>query len=196
MVETEAERVRVGPGVDAKPHRDGQGRTAAHWQLPTWQWGTGVTDWGRRGQICVTVQHRVQTVKHSVKHHLGQASSSDTDPFPRSLDTLEAFAILMSVVIGSGVSTWPGPIDTSVPSPEKRREKKKRKSLSPVPWASPPPSRRGPPPPFALFNALVLQQSTVPSTLYVLLGSTLQNLSSPESRASMGTRYLPSCVST
>ncbi|KAM7200203.1 Amino acid/polyamine transporter I [Naviculisporaceae sp. PSN 640] len=37
--------------------------------------------------------------------------------FTRSLGTLEAFAIVISIVIGSGVFTSPGSIDTNVPSP-------------------------------------------------------------------------------
>lgn len=37
--------------------------------------------------------------------------------FSRNLGTLEAFAIIISIVIGSGVFTSPGSIDTNVPSP-------------------------------------------------------------------------------
>ncbi|KAK4170996.1 amino acid permease-domain-containing protein [Triangularia setosa] len=37
--------------------------------------------------------------------------------FKRNLGTLEAFAIVISIVIGSGVFTSPGSIDTNVPSP-------------------------------------------------------------------------------
>lgn len=37
--------------------------------------------------------------------------------FTRSLGTVEAFAIVISIVIGSGVFTSPGSIDTNVPSP-------------------------------------------------------------------------------
>ena len=37
--------------------------------------------------------------------------------FSRNLGTLEAFAIIISVVIGSGIFTSPGSIDTNVPSP-------------------------------------------------------------------------------
>jgi hypothetical protein len=37
--------------------------------------------------------------------------------FRRNLGTVEAFAIVISIVIGSGVFTSPGPIDTNVPSP-------------------------------------------------------------------------------
>jgi amino acid permease len=37
--------------------------------------------------------------------------------FNRNLGTLEAFAIIIGVVIGSGVFTSPGSIDTNVPSP-------------------------------------------------------------------------------
>jgi amino acid permease len=37
--------------------------------------------------------------------------------FTRSLGAVEAFAIVISIVIGSGVFTSPGSIDTNVPSP-------------------------------------------------------------------------------
>lgn len=37
--------------------------------------------------------------------------------FSRSLGTREAFAILISIVIGSGIFTSPGSIDANVPSP-------------------------------------------------------------------------------
>lgn len=37
--------------------------------------------------------------------------------FTRSLGTLEAFGIVISIVIGSGIFTSPGAIDTNVPSP-------------------------------------------------------------------------------
>lgn len=37
--------------------------------------------------------------------------------FQRNLGTLDAFAIIISIVIGSGIFTSPGSIDTNVPSP-------------------------------------------------------------------------------
>jgi solute carrier family 7 (L-type amino acid transporter), member 9/15 len=37
--------------------------------------------------------------------------------FSRNLGTAEAFAIVISIVIGSGIFTSPGSIDTNVPSP-------------------------------------------------------------------------------
>lgn len=37
--------------------------------------------------------------------------------FSRNLGTIEAFAIIISIVVGSGVFTSPGSIDTNVPSP-------------------------------------------------------------------------------
>lgn len=37
--------------------------------------------------------------------------------FKRNLGALEAFGIIISIVIGSGVFTSPGSIDTNVPSP-------------------------------------------------------------------------------
>ncbi|KAK4193162.1 amino acid permease-domain-containing protein [Podospora australis] len=43
------------------------------------------------------------------------AAASGT--FKRNLGTIEAFAIVISIVIGSGVFTSPGSIDTNVPSP-------------------------------------------------------------------------------
>ena len=49
------------------------------------------------------------------------SSSSDESErggaFTRNLGALEAFAIVISIVIGSGVFTSPGSIDTNVPSP-------------------------------------------------------------------------------
>ncbi len=49
----------------------------------------------------------------------GTAASavSEHGTFKRNLGTLEAFAILMSIVVGSGVFTSPGSIDANVPSP-------------------------------------------------------------------------------
>lgn len=44
----------------------------------------------------------------------GGGSSSS---FSKTLGTAEAFAIVISIVIGSGVFTSPGSIDTNVPSP-------------------------------------------------------------------------------
>lgn len=40
-----------------------------------------------------------------------------TGSFSRNLGTAEAFAIVISIVIGSGIFTSPGSIDTNVPSP-------------------------------------------------------------------------------
>lgn len=37
--------------------------------------------------------------------------------FTKNLGTIEAFAIVVSIVIGSGIFTSPGSIDTNVPSP-------------------------------------------------------------------------------
>jgi solute carrier family 7 (L-type amino acid transporter), member 9/15 len=37
--------------------------------------------------------------------------------FSRNLGTSEAFAIIISIVVGSGIFTSPGSIDTNVPSP-------------------------------------------------------------------------------
>jgi len=60
---------------------------------------------------------------------LGDRPESETQPggiagedpergtFTRNLGTVEAFAIVISIVIGSGVFTSPGSIDTNVPSP-------------------------------------------------------------------------------
>ena len=42
---------------------------------------------------------------------------SERGTFARNLGTLEAFGIVISIVIGSGVFTSPGAIDTNVPSP-------------------------------------------------------------------------------
>lgn len=45
------------------------------------------------------------------------AVPSSQSTFARNLGTLDAFAIIVSIVIGSGVFTSPGSIDTNVPSP-------------------------------------------------------------------------------
>lgn len=51
------------------------------------------------------------------------AETVDVEPrdtqgtFQRNLGTLDAFAIIISIVIGSGIFTSPGSIDTNVPSP-------------------------------------------------------------------------------
>lgn len=47
------------------------------------------------------------------RHARAQGSSS----FKRNLGAVEAFGIVVSIVIGSGVFTSPGSIDTNVPSP-------------------------------------------------------------------------------
>jgi solute carrier family 7 (L-type amino acid transporter), member 9/15 len=45
------------------------------------------------------------------------SANEERGTFSRNLGTLEAFAIIISVVIGSGIFTSPGSIDTNVPSP-------------------------------------------------------------------------------
>ncbi|KAI0379311.1 amino acid transporter [Hypomontagnella monticulosa] len=45
------------------------------------------------------------------------APTRDAGTFTKNLGTLEAFAIVISIVIGSGIFTSPGSIDTNVPSP-------------------------------------------------------------------------------
>lgn len=47
----------------------------------------------------------------------GAAASETRGTFSRNLGTLDAFAIIISIVIGSGIFTSPGSIDTNVPSP-------------------------------------------------------------------------------
>lgn len=42
---------------------------------------------------------------------------SERGTFARNLGAIEAFGIVISIVIGSGVFTSPGAIDTNVPSP-------------------------------------------------------------------------------
>ncbi|KAF3771305.1 amino acid transporter [Cryphonectria parasitica EP155] len=44
-------------------------------------------------------------------------TTTTTTPFARNLGALDAFAIIISIVIGSGIFTSPGSIDTNVPSP-------------------------------------------------------------------------------
>lgn len=45
------------------------------------------------------------------------APARNVGTFTKNLGALEAFAIVISVVIGSGIFTSPGSIDTNVPSP-------------------------------------------------------------------------------
>ncbi|CAN8096030.1 unnamed protein product [Discula destructiva] len=47
----------------------------------------------------------------------GAAPGDSRGTFQRNLGTLDAFAIIISIVIGSGIFTSPGSIDTNVPSP-------------------------------------------------------------------------------
>lgn len=48
----------------------------------------------------------------------GAESTSALGPkFTRNLGAIEAFGIVISIVIGSGIFTSPGSIDTNVPSP-------------------------------------------------------------------------------
>ena len=47
----------------------------------------------------------------------GRPAAPQQGIFTRNLGTLEAFGIVISIVIGSGVFTSPGAIDTNVPSP-------------------------------------------------------------------------------
>ncbi len=44
-------------------------------------------------------------------------SNQGTTTFKRNLGSLDAFALVVSIVVGSGVFTSPGSIDTNVPSP-------------------------------------------------------------------------------
>lgn len=46
-----------------------------------------------------------------------EAAAPPHGTFTRNLGTLEAFGIVISIVIGSGVFTSPGAIDSNVPSP-------------------------------------------------------------------------------
>jgi len=49
------------------------------------------------------------------EEHLGSAPSRAT--FARNLGALDGFALLISIVIGSGIFSSPGPVDANVPSP-------------------------------------------------------------------------------
>lgn len=46
-----------------------------------------------------------------------ESQSPETSTFSKNLGTVEAFAILISIVIGSGIFTSPGSIDANVSSP-------------------------------------------------------------------------------
>jgi L-type amino acid transporter 9 len=54
-------------------------------------------------------------------NHTNHETSVTTAPaqgtFKRNLGAIEAFTIIISIVIGSGVFTSPGSIDANVPSP-------------------------------------------------------------------------------
>lgn len=56
-----------------------------------------------------------EAVAGAVPRDQTQIQGSGT--FNRNLGTLDAFAIIISIVIGSGIFTSPGSIDTNVPSP-------------------------------------------------------------------------------
>src|SRR5690606_36642400 len=54
---------------------------------------------------------------HDAAETARPAPSTEHGTFRRILNTCDAFAIVISIVIGSGVFTSPGAIDTNVPSP-------------------------------------------------------------------------------
>ncbi|KAH8680078.1 amino acid/polyamine transporter I [Tricladium varicosporioides] len=47
----------------------------------------------------------------------GRAPQQERGTFTRNLGTIDAFAIIISIVVGSGIFTSPGSIDANVPSP-------------------------------------------------------------------------------
>ena len=46
-----------------------------------------------------------------------ESAQGEQGTFRRNLGALDAFAIIVSIVVGSGIFTSPGSIDTNVPSP-------------------------------------------------------------------------------
>lgn len=58
-----------------------------------------------------------ETTAAAAADSVADAVPSSQSTFARNLGTLDAFAIIISIVIGSGVFTSPGSIDTNVPSP-------------------------------------------------------------------------------
>lgn len=50
-------------------------------------------------------------------HDQDESQSQGQGTFKRNLGALDAFAIIISIVIGSGIFTSPGSIDTNVPAP-------------------------------------------------------------------------------
>jgi solute carrier family 7 (L-type amino acid transporter), member 9/15 len=50
-------------------------------------------------------------------HGTGASAAPEQGTFKRNLGTINAFAIVISIVIGSGLFTSPGSIDANVPSP-------------------------------------------------------------------------------
>lgn len=62
-----------------------------------------------------TAYGAVDDAGHGVNPHQSEAGASGT--FSKNLGTLNAFAIIISIVIGSGIFTSTGSVDANVPSP-------------------------------------------------------------------------------
>lgn len=77
--------------------------------------------WGRTAATAGNREGRV--VDDATAGNAGYADAEErvvgggAGTFTRNLGAVEAFAIVISIVIGSGVFTSPGSIDTNVPSP-------------------------------------------------------------------------------
>ncbi|KAM7214829.1 putative transporter [Rhypophila decipiens] len=79
---------------------------------PPLTWVSRSTD-----STCTITQSRYDDEAEIAGQGGAQVAQPGLGAFTRNLGTLEAFAIVISIVIGSGVFTSPGSIDTNVPSP-------------------------------------------------------------------------------
>lgn len=75
--------------------------------------GTGSGDEGLQNGVGIVNARRARQDGDAEERVIGSGGGR----FTRNLGALEAFAIVISIVIGSGVFTSPGSIDTNVPSP-------------------------------------------------------------------------------
>lgn len=74
-------------------------------------------DDGREDYFSTTAQYAPSSSEPATSAAAAESGAGGNSTFSRNLGTVEAFAILISIVIGSGIFTSPGSIDTNVPSP-------------------------------------------------------------------------------
>ncbi|KUI71245.1 b(0,+)-type amino acid transporter 1 [Cytospora mali] len=70
-----------------------------------------------RGEGEIGVTYGIDAPVAAAESVAGAVPRDQGTSFARNLGTLDAFAIIISIVIGSGIFTSPGSIDTNVPSP-------------------------------------------------------------------------------